>query len=234
MSAPENLVARTFVEVADTPVTGFDFSAFLRTLVTRYVEVLDVEGAGVLVVDGGGAETAGSSDACRRLARLGEGPAWDCRRGGQVVRCTDLARDRERWPQFASAALAAGFESVVAVPMRQREEIAGAVILFGGVDERGLELAQALAEVAAIGILHQRTLRRQQVLVAQLQSALNSRITIEQAKGVLAERLGVDVREAFGVLRSYARGHNRRILDVAGAVVEGVPDRDAIDFRPGP
>src|SRR4029453_3421720 len=130
-----------------------------------------------------------------------------------------------RWPRFAAAAAEVGFASVHAVPMRLRAEVIGALNLFdtepGALDEGKLRIGQALADVATIGLLQQRAIHRRDTLTEQLQTALNSRVLIEQAKGVLAERLHLDMAEAFTLLPSGARSHNRRLSDLAQAIVDG-------------
>ena len=140
----------------------------------------------------------------------------------------ELAAATGRWPSFAPAALEAGFASVQALPMRLRDEVIGAVNLFrhapGRLDETGLRVGQALADVATIGLLHERNFRHQEALAEQLQGALNSRVTIEQAKGVLAERRGLDMGQAFELLRAQARAQNRRLAELAGAVAGGLED----------
>jgi hypothetical protein len=130
-----------------------------------------------------------------------------------------------RWPRFTAAAAEVGFAAVHAVPMRLRTEVIGALNLFdtnpGTLDEGKLRIGQALADVATIGLLQQRAIHRRDVLTEQLQTALNGRVLIEQAKGVLAERLHLDVAEAFTLLRSGARNHNRRLSELARAIVDG-------------
>jgi AmiR/NasT family two-component response regulator len=88
-------------------------------------------------------------------------------------------------------------------------------------DDSGLRIGQALADVATIGLLQERNLRHQEVVAEQLQGALNSRVVIEQAKGVLAERLGLPMDQAFNLLRTQARTQNRRLAELAGAVAAG-------------
>jgi hypothetical protein len=139
----------------------------------------------------------------------------------------DLDANADRWPQFAEAARAHGFVSVHALPLRLRETVIGALNLFcSGLEplrEDDVRIGQALADVATIGILAQRGLEQADLIATQLQNALNSRITIEQAKGVLAERLSISVDEAFVVLRRHARDHNLRMSDLARAVANGAP-----------
>ena len=144
---------------------------------------------------------------------------------GTAVRQTDLTSPGQRWPTFARAARASGFAAVHALPMRLRAETLGAISLFsdspGPLDGDTVALGQALADAVTIGILHQRAVGRHELIAEQLQAALNSRIVIEQAKGFLAERLAVSVDTAFGLLRGYARDHNRKLTGVASDIVEG-------------
>jgi GAF domain-containing protein len=136
----------------------------------------------------------------------------------------DLTREIDRWPRFVTAAHRSGFGAVQALPMRLREETVGALNLFraapGPFDPPATLVAQALADVATISLLQQRTAQRSTVLNEQLQAALNSRVLIEQAKGKLAERQGIDMERAFTALRGYARSHNRRLADVARAFID--------------
>jgi GAF domain-containing protein len=148
----------------------------------------------------------------------------DCFRSGRPVTATELGAD-QRWPQFAAAAKQAGFTAVQALPMRLREQVIGALNLFrdapGAFDPASVRIGQALADVATIGLLHERSMRRSDTLNEQLQIALNSRVVIEQAKGKLAERLGIDMNQAFTLLRDQARSRNQRLSDVARAFIEG-------------
>ncbi|EMD23477.1 GAF and ANTAR domain-containing protein [Amycolatopsis azurea] len=230
MTDPATGLRETFVQLADTLVDDFDLIEFLDQLVLRCVELLGVCTAGLLLADARGTLTmAAASDEPTRLLELfqlqnSEGPCLDCYRNVEPVVCPDLVRARGRWPKFTREAEDAGFRSVYALPMRLREEVIGALNLFGSrpalLDDDGVRLGQALADVATIGILHNRLLQRQETITAQLQTALNSRVVIEQAKGVLAERLRISVDEAFGVLRAHARSNNLRILVVATGIID--------------
>lgn len=220
----------TFVQLADTLVDDFDLVEFLDVLAFRCVELLGASTAGLVLADPRGTLTmVAASDEQTRLLELfqlrnSEGPCLDCHREAEPMLCPDLARVRGRWPKFAREAENAGFRSVYALPMRLREEVIGALSLFGTrpalLDDEGVRLGQALADVATIGILHHRLLERQEIITTQLQTALNSRVIIEQAKGVLAERLRVSISDAFGVLRAYARSNNRKILAVATGIID--------------
>jgi hypothetical protein len=154
-----------------------------------------------------------------------QGPCLDCFRSGRPVAAADLAATAARWPRFTPAARQAGFAAVQALPMRLREQVIGALNLFragpGALAPADIRVGQALADVATISLLHERSMRHSDTLNEQLQAALNSRVIIEQAKGKLAERLGLEMDEAFNILRSYARARNRGLSELARAFIEG-------------
>jgi GAF domain-containing protein len=154
-----------------------------------------------------------------------QGPCVDYFRTGRPVAIADLSTATDRWPRFVAEARQTGFASVHALPMRLRSDVIGALNLFsaqpGGLDEHTVRLGQAFADVATIGLLQARAIRQRGTLAEQLQSALNSRIVIEQAKGVIAERRHLDMDQSFTMLRSTARTNNRRLSDLARAVVDG-------------
>jgi GAF domain-containing protein len=165
-----------------------------------------------------------------------EGPCLDCYRSGTPVLEVDLTATGTRWPNFSAEALAAGFRSVQALPMRLRGTVIGALNLFGTgpaeMQRVDIDSAQALADVATIAILQQRKSYQAQVLNQQLQHALNSRIVIEQAKGKVAERESLTMPAAFSALRGYARLHNLRLVDVARSVVDGSLGPSALRMSP--
>ncbi len=222
------MIGQTFVELADTLVDGYDLIDFMELLTERSVTLLEVSEAGVLLADGRGTLRALSSSSERmRVLELfelqnEEGPCLDCFRDGGRVRVDDLREARHRWPRFTPAALEAGFASVYAVPLRLRSQRIGALNLFSD-SVAGLELAdeafgQALADIATIGIVHQRAVRKSEILAVQLQTALDTRVSLEQAKGSVALQAGIDADAAFGLLRNYARHHNRKLSDIVTAV----------------
>jgi transcriptional regulator with GAF, ATPase, and Fis domain len=223
-------LADVFVEMADTLVDDFDVIDFLHVLTERSVQLLGVSAAGLLLTDERDKlqVLAASSEQTRLLElfqlQTDEGPCVDCFRTGQAVSMVDL-RGARQWPQFTAAAAEVGFVAVHALPMRLRNEVIGALNLFDtkpvALDDDMLRIGQALADVATIGLLQQRAIRRRDALTEQLQAALNSRVLIEQAKGVLAERLDIGVNDAFAMLRSSARGSNRRLSELAQAIVDG-------------
>jgi GAF domain-containing protein len=223
-------LADVFVEMADTLVDDFDVIDFLHVLTERCVQLLGVSAAGLLLTDQRGTlqVLAASSERTRLLElfqlQTDQGPCVDCFHTGQPVSVADVP-SAGRWPRFTAAAAEVGFAAVHAVPMRLRTEVIGALNFFdsnpGALDAGKLRIGQALADVASIGLLQQRAIHRRDLVTEQLQTALNSRILIEQAKGVLAERLHLDVAEAFSVLRSGARSRNRRLSELAQAIVDG-------------
>lgn len=235
-STPAEELAETFVELAGSVVDELGLDDFLDLLADRCVRLLDVPAATLSLVDEGGrTHAAGASgDAARALAQLEDGPGPACFRAGEPVIVPDLTGAAARWPEFTTAATSAGFASVHAVPVRRRAEVVGALTLLrsapGELDKATDRIAQALAELAAIGLLQVRALRQQTELAAQLQRALTSRVVIEQAKGITGERLGLGMDAAFEALRQYARSHNLRIADLAAAVVDG--SFDATRLRP--
>lgn len=227
----EKTLAETFVLLADTLVDDYDIVDLLDQLVASCVNLIGVTAAGLLLDDQrGNLAVVASSDESTRLLEIfqlqnNEGPCLECVRTGSAISSDDLAIDRDRWPRFVPAALEAGFRSVAAVPLRLRDQTIGGLNMFHArpepIPDDDRRLAQALADVATIGILQRRSTHRSSVMAEQLQHALNSRVAIEQAKGVLAERANVSMDEAFATLRTHARTHNLKLTDVAIAVVRG-------------
>lgn len=228
MIAVEQL-AEVFVEVADTLVDDFDVIEFLETVTSRSAELSRAASAGLLLADPRGhLQYMAASEESVRLLELfqlqtREGPCLDCFNQGVPVVNTDLVHARSRWPLFAPRAVSAGFLSVHAFPMRWHDTVIGALNLFstdaGQLEAADARVIQALADVATIGLLQQRAIRDKELLTEQLQSALNTRITIEQAKGALSRIHGVHVDAAFRLMRDYARRHHLRLGQVAQAVV---------------
>lgn len=227
----EQRIVQTFVELSDTMVDEFDVVEFLHRLSDRCAELLDCAEAGILLADAAGvlrvmASSSERSDALDLLqSQNDEGPCFECYHRGAPVHSEDLEADRGRWPTFAPAALMRGFGSVQALPMRVRGETVGALNLFraqvGRLADSDLPLGQGMADIAAVALLQERTVRESRDVTSQLQGALNSRVVIEQAKGMLAERAGITVDAAFAQLRGYARDQNRRLGNVAVELIAG-------------
>ncbi len=230
MADRETLLAETFVALADTMVNDFDVVDFLSLLSSRCVDLFDAGDAGLMLDDGSGrlVVVASSSHKMHDLELFelqhDEGPCPEAFQTGVAVQCGDLAEATERWPKFAPEAVNAGFRSVHALPMRLRSDVIGALNLIrtvpGPLPDEDLEAAQALANVATIGLLHHRAAEESRLLSDQLQHALISRIVIEQATGVIAQRLNLEMDEAFNRLRLYSRNHNKRLIDTAKGIVD--------------
>ncbi len=212
-------------------VDEFDVLDLLALLVDRSVELLDASAAGILLVEsGGGLRLMASTSEAIELVELfqlqnHEGPCLDCYRSGQPVIAHDLAAVAERWPQFVPFAVDSGFRAAHALPLRLRRRVLGALNLFraepGPLGPADVIAGQALADVATIALLQSRAIREANVVADQLQQALQSRVAIEQAKGMIAEQAGVSMGDAFSRLRGHARGEQRLLADVAEDVVHG-------------
>jgi GAF domain-containing protein len=240
-------LAEVFVEMADTLVDDFDLVEFLQMVTIRTAELMEVAAVGLLLADHHGElQFMAASDEATRLLELfqlqnHEGPCLDAFRSSEPVVNADLSQATHQWPLFAPQATGRGFRSVHAIPLRLRGQVIGALNLFGAdtgrLDAEDVRIVQALADVATIGLLQERAIHRGEVLTEQLQGALNSRIVIEQAKGLLAGIHSLDLDQAFTLMRGYARSHNRRLGDLAHAVISdpaAVPDlttRDKPEVR---
>jgi hypothetical protein len=233
MTRPPSAVAKAFVELADTLVTDFDLIDFLHLVAVRSAQALNVEAVGLLLAHTNGDLNVVAAS-CETMPVLelfqlqnGEGPGLDCYLTGRPATCPDLSTEASRWPRFVPPALDAGFAAVHALPMRLHDETIGQMNLLtathGGLDGELLAIAQALTDVAAVGVANARAIRGSELLTTPLHTALNSRVSIEQAKGILAGHGGVTVSEAFELLRSYAHSRNGKLTEVAEAVVRNDP-----------
>lgn len=242
--AREQRLAEVFVEIADSLIDDFDVLDLLQRLTARCVELLDVSAAGILLADAHGElQVIAASDEPARLLELfgrqhDQGPCMECFHSGTHRVNIDLTRPEATaaWPRFTPRARETGYVVTHAIPLRLRDRVVGALNLFQTDAHHLLDddvtLAQALADIATITILQQRTLERSHVENAQLNSALTSRILVEQAKGVLAERWNTSVDEAFQALRGYDRTHHLRLTDFARSIVDGRFDTSVVT-RPG-
>ena len=239
------LTATTFVEIVDTLVDDFDVIDVLTVLTSRSVELLEAAAAGILLADEHGhLRVIGASTEEVQLLELfqiqnDEGPCLDCFHSGRIVSNANLSAPSS-WPQFGAESLLAGYPSVCAVPLRLKDLILGCLNLFMsepvGLSDAEVALAQALADVASIAIVQDQATRQAAIREGHLQHALISRIAIEQAKGMIAERGNLDMDESFARLRTFARDNNRGLTDVAEALVAGTLNIDAISQtrRPPP
>lgn len=241
--ASQQRTLEILVEAVDSLIDDFDLIDFLHRLTSRCVELLDVDAVGVMIVDPHGElQVIAASDEHTRLLELfalqhEQGPCVECYHSGQAQLNIDLESSQvtAAFGPFAARAREAGFRTTHAIPMRLRHQVIGALNLFHSrtarISESDTQLAQALADVATIAILQQRTIEQGNVDKAQLQAALHSRVVIEQAKGVLAERWQVGLDEAFESLRSYARPRRLRMADLAQQVVQGTLDTAVLAQR---
>src|SRR4051794_4306646 len=234
----EQRLTQVFVELADTLVEEFDVVDLLQTLTERCVELVDADAAGLMLDDQrGNLQLMAHTHESARLLELfelqnREGPCLDCFATGNVIANIDLTTTTDRWPAFTQAARNVGFGTSHAMPLRLRRQVIGALNLFTTgqrpLSDDHLAVAQGLADVATIGLLHERAARDQFLLSEQLQTALHSRILIEQAKGVLSAQGGTSVEAAFALMRTHARCTGQPLTTVAGAVVAGRVDGGAL------
>jgi transcriptional regulator with GAF, ATPase, and Fis domain len=242
-SAPtrEQQLVRAFVDMADTLVDDYDVVDLLHRLAGYCVSLLGATAAGLLLSDQRGSlHVVAASDERTRLLELlqlqaDQGPCLDAYRTGVPVHTDDLAVERNRWPVFVPEALAEGYRSVQAIPLRLRRQVIGALNLFGRdatlLGQENLDIARALADTATVGILQERAIRHGEVLTEQLQTALTSRVIIEQAKGVLFHAGGIPMDQAFERLRSYCRSHNLQLSVIAEDLARGTRDPRTILTR---
>ncbi|MEO5837525.1 MAG: GAF and ANTAR domain-containing protein [Acidimicrobiales bacterium] len=226
----ESLATRTFVQLADTLVVDFDLIDLLTVLANRSVELLDAAAAGILLADGKGRlRVMAASDEQAELLELfqvqsDEGPCLDCYGTGTAVINSDL-RGPSPWPRFSAESVRLGFPSVCALPMRLRNDILGCLNLFIAqpvkLSDTNVALAQALADVASIAIVQDAATRLATTRELQLQHALDSRVVIEQAKGMVAEHESINMTAAFSLIRAFARNNNLLLTETAANLVEG-------------
>jgi GAF domain-containing protein len=233
----EARVVQSLVDLADTLVADYDVIDVLTGLAHRCVDVLDMSAAGVMLASpAGDLRLVASSSEAMRVVELfelqaREGPCLDAYRTGEQIEHEDLQPGAGRWPRFSTVAVEAGFGSVLALPLRLRATTIGALNLFTvehvPPTEADVTVARAFADLATISVLQTRAVDEARLVSDQLTRALTSRIVIEQAKGVVFERAGIDMDAAFTRMRTYARHHNRLLTDVARAAIDGTLDTSA-------
>jgi GAF domain-containing protein len=221
----EARVNMAFVAVADTLTKDFDVVDLLHTLVEKCTEILNTDAGGLMLVGDDGTlhlmtSTSEAADFVEVMQiDAASGPCIDCFTTGTAVSVSDIENEGKRWPAFQAAAAQQGFRSAHATPLKLRGQVIGTMNLFStkpiALSERDAALGQALADVATIGILQERLIHEGHVVAEQLHAALDSRILIEQAKGMIAESLSIDMDDAFTVLRGHARNNNLTIRSVA-------------------
>jgi GAF domain-containing protein len=225
----ETRLNAAFVKLADTLIDDYDIVDLLHTLVEECTAIFDVQAGGLMLADADGqlqlvASTSEKADLVEIMQlNAGQGPCVECFETGKPVAIADIEHSGAHWPDFRAEALKQGFRSIYATPLRLRGQTIGTLNLLstsvGDLNARDALAAQALSDVATIGILQERLVKERGIVADQLQRALDSRVLIEQAKGVLSESASINVDEAFGAMRAYARSHNLRLHDVAEAIV---------------
>ncbi|MFJ5049950.1 ANTAR domain-containing protein [Streptomyces sp. NPDC088719] len=238
----EQQVSEVFVKVADSLIDDFDVIDFLEELCAHCVSLLDVSAAGILLGNEKSLlHTVAASDENTHLLELfavqhDQGPCVDCYETGKARANIDLhdLADTGSWPAFAEQARDSGFQTSHVFPLRLRSRAVGAMNLFHTsrqpLSPQDASLAQALADIATIALLQQRDIGQEQLEKSQLQRALSSRIVIEQAKGILAERGNVTPDNAYNALRAYARGRQLRVSDCARQIIDQSLDTDQISL----
>lgn len=219
----------TLSEFTRVLLTPYDVDVALRELAGRVTDVLDLLGSGVTLARDGRLCFDASfgplvDDIERTQAATQTGPCVEAFRTGDVVAIKDLTRHRRRWPEYCRAAAAHRVASVAAIPMHLDDHPVGALNLYArGQRDWGAEdiaAACVMANMATAYLINASHHRRQVALNEQLQTALDSRVEVEQAKGMIAAREGCSTTEAFERLRRFARSHNVSVHDVARAVVD--------------
>ena len=231
----DQAIVKLLVDIADNLVDDFDIVELLSELTERCVNLLGVSAALMLASPEELRLVASSSEAMHVVElfelQANEGPCLDAFRTGEQVGHESLRSGSGPWPQFSKVAVAAGFRSVSTLPLRFRETTIGALNLFSDeespMDERDKVVARAFADLATISVLQHGATAKAQRVNEQLSGALASRVVIEQAKGVIAERAGIEIPEAFSRLRMYARSHSLLLAQVAQAAIDGTLDPEA-------
>ncbi|OUE23120.1 GAF and ANTAR domain-containing protein [Clavibacter michiganensis] len=234
----EELLVRAFVTLADSMVSDYDMIDLLQTLVDQATDLFDAAASGIILgPDAERLEVVVSTSERSRFVglmqlRAGEGPCVEAVTSGEVVSVVNTGEIADRWPAFAAAAAGEGYVSVHAIPLRLRGQMLGSLNLFrnheGALNEADATAAQALADVATISVLQERTIRDSNMVRDQLHRALDSRVVIEQAKGIIAQLHGVDMDEAFQMLRGHARERRVTLAVVSTEVVQGRDTRTLV------
>ena len=223
--------AHVMAEAVRTLASDFEFLDLAHQLTVSTVSLLGAGAAGVMLEDATGRlQVLSASDEDTRLLEIfelqrEEGPCYECWRSGTVVTAPDILTG-DRWPSFVKEARTLGFVSAAAVPLRLRARVVGALNVFWTtpwtVSAQDMDAVQALADVAAVGLVQQRLARESGVVAEQLENALHSRVTIEQAKGLVATKAPVDIDDACGSLEAYAVASGSSVVAVAQDVVDRI------------
>jgi GAF domain-containing protein len=225
----ERLLLEVLSDFAHTLAGRFDVSEVLYRLAENVVSILGVAGAGVSVVDDEGRlrPVTWINELTAQLERVEEanqqGPCVDSFLQGVVIRVPRLSEETGHWPEWCAEAKRHGVEAVLGVPLRAGETVIGAMNVYS-IEARqwrddDVQVAQVLTDMAAGYVANASDLEQSRRVTEQLTEALESRIIIEQAKGMLASEYRISVDEAFKVLRSHSRRHGASLRALADAVV---------------
>jgi GAF domain-containing protein len=224
-------LTRVLRAYASTLLDDYEIGTVLFRLTDEVVAVLGADGAGVSLTHNGhdlSFVTATDADITaieEEQVSTGQGPCHEAFRQGRATAVEDLARTDPRWPDFRRGALSLGARAILGLPMPAHGRRIGALDIYRRDPHRWTEeeiqVGQLLADTAAGYVLNAIRLSNTRTLADQLQHALDSRVVIEQAKGVLSERHKLDPDEAFRRLRAHARSSRIRIQQVGRAVVNG-------------
>jgi GAF domain-containing protein len=220
-------LTRALIGFARTLAAGYDVSDVLHDLPDRVTSVLNIAGAGVSVRhDGAVRFVTVDHETIAALERVAEendqGPCVDAIGTGQRVLISRLGDHAARWPDYTAKAAKLGIVAVAAIPMRNAARI-GALDLFDTSEhhwtQEEVDIADVFADIATAYVLHASQLERDRRTIEQLQHALDSRVIIEQAKGILAGERKISIDQAFALLRKHANDRNATLRAVAEAVV---------------
>ncbi|MER6212395.1 GAF domain-containing protein [Streptomyces sp. NPDC001642] len=238
----ERQLAQVFVALSDTYASEFDPLSLFHRLVHSCQDLLDVDAAAVMIADArGDLKTMATTDEDAAFAELlqmqsGRGPCMDSYRTAAAVSVPDMAAEYERWPTLVTAVREAGYESLQAVPVRLHERPLGALTLLrrrrGDLAEDDLHIAQALADSAALALMHWSTEpTRVDDIVTRVQSVIAAKATLEIAKGMVAQYTDTSIAEASRLLNAYVRERRVRLTETAYALVTRALTPDAVTDR---
>jgi len=221
---------RTLSRFAASLPSRYDLQEALSELTESVTSVLGLCGSWVTMADDGQLHfvtsvSQASAELERDHAQLHPFPCpcRDAYSTGLVVRVTDVREELARWPQFSASATRLSIAGVAAIPMRLSDQVIGALNLYSPEprewSDEDMAVAGVMADLATSYVVNVSKLRQQEQLSEQLQGALESRVVIEQAKGITAQQNSVTVEQAYQLMRSHARNNNASLRLVAQAIV---------------
>lgn len=222
------LFLQTLSRFAAVLPARYDLEATLAELTQSVTLVLGLCGSGITMAEDGRLHfvttlTRAARELERDHAMQHPCPCRDTYDTGEVVRVSDIRQESTRWPEFSATATRVAVAGVAGIPMRLADEVIGSLNLYSAEprewSDEDISVATVLADVATSYLVNASKLRQQEQLSEQLQQALESRIVIEQAKGIIAQQHGVSVDQAYQLLRGHARSHNASLRAVAEAIV---------------